>query len=108
MFQTPIASNRSVQSPQAAPNAGHQQVQRTPATREPTPTMATTTSFKCGQKGHYINQCPDRRQQSTPTQAATPILNHNANSVPVTARQNLARGRVNQVAMVSHGRHALG
>jgi hypothetical protein len=30
----------------------------------------------------------------------TPTLNHNAYSVPVTPRQNLARGRVNKVAMV--------
>jgi hypothetical protein len=86
MFQTPIAGNRSVQSLQAAPNAGNQSIQRTTATREPTPTKATTTCFKCGQKGHNAYQCPDRCQQSTPTQAATPTLNHNANSVPVTAR----------------------
>jgi hypothetical protein len=100
MFQTPIAGNQSVQSPQAAPNAGNQSVQRTPATRELTPTKAMTTCFKCGQKGHYTNGCPDRHQQSTSTQAVTPTLNHNAYSVPVTPRQNLARGRVNKVAMV--------
>jgi hypothetical protein len=49
MFQTPIAGNRSMQSLQAAPNAGNQSVQMTPATREPTPTKATTTYFKFGQ-----------------------------------------------------------
>jgi hypothetical protein len=54
--------------------------------------------YACGENGHFANQCSNPRTRphtATPTPAST----RGANSVPVAAKQNYARGRVNHVAV---------
>jgi hypothetical protein len=55
--------------------------------------------FAYGEKGHFANQCPNSRTHINPPIAATPVPTHGANSVPVAAKQNYVRGRVNHVTM---------
>jgi hypothetical protein len=49
--------------------------------------------------GHYANWCPNSRTRANQPTTATPVPTHGANSVPVVAKQNYARGRVNHVAV---------
>jgi hypothetical protein len=53
--------------------------------------------YACGDKGHFANQCPNMRIRSPQHSAPTPT--RGANSVPVAAKQNYARGRVNHVTV---------
>jgi hypothetical protein len=80
------------------PDTGSHRVQRTIATQDTTLMNVGKTCFNYGRKGHFALQCPNRRQQSTPTQGMSPPPNHNGNSTLIQARQNYAQGRVNQVA----------
>jgi hypothetical protein len=55
--------------------------------------------FACGEKDHFANRCPKSHPRVNPPVAATPVPTHGANFVPVAAKQNYARGRVNHVAV---------
>jgi hypothetical protein len=79
------------------PIAGNQNVQRTQAAQNPLP--GERKCFACGEKGHYANQCPNSRNRPPLTVASTPAPTRGANSIPVAARQNYVRGKVNHVAV---------
>jgi hypothetical protein len=55
--------------------------------------------FACGEKGHFANQCPNPRSRPPSIAVSTPAPTRGANSVPVAARQNYVRGKVNHVAV---------
>jgi hypothetical protein len=79
------------------PAAGNQSIQRTQATLDPQ--QADRRCYNCGEKGHYANRCPNSRTRANQPAIATPAPTRGANSVPVAAKQNYARGRVNHVAV---------
>jgi hypothetical protein len=79
------------------PNGGNQNVQRTQATQNLP--QGDRKCFACGEKGHFANQCPNPHSRPPPTAASTPSPTRGANSVPVVARQNYVRGKVNHVAV---------
>jgi hypothetical protein len=54
--------------------------------------------YSCGEKGHFANQCPNPCTHPQ-TATSTPAPTHVANYVPVAAKQNYARGRVNYVVV---------
>jgi hypothetical protein len=54
--------------------------------------------YACGEKGHFANQCPNPRTHPQ-TAAPTPAPTCGANSIPVTAKLNYARGTINNVAI---------
>jgi hypothetical protein len=56
--------------------------------------------YSCGQSGHYTNRCPRKQANQTPTPGTNQNVNRNANnSASTPARQDLARARVNHVAV---------
>jgi hypothetical protein len=55
--------------------------------------------YACGDKGHLANRCPKTHPHPNQTTTTTPALTSGANSIPVTANQNYALGRVNHVAI---------
>jgi hypothetical protein len=77
------------------PTAGSQNVQGTQATQDLP--QANRRCFNCDEKGHYANRCPNPRTCANQPAIATPAPTHGANSVPVSAKQNYAHGRVNHV-----------
>jgi hypothetical protein len=79
------------------PIAGNQSVQRTQATQDLQ--QADHRCYNSGQKGHYANRCPNSRTHANQPATATPAPTCGANSIPVTTKQNYARGRVNHVAV---------
>jgi hypothetical protein len=82
-FQTPAARNQSAQRTQAAQN----------------PLQGEWKCYACGERCHYANQCPNPRSRPPLIAVSTPPPTHGANYVPVAAKQNIARGRVNHVAV---------
>jgi hypothetical protein len=76
---------------------GNQTVQRTQAAQDPQ--QADRRCYSCGEQGHYANRCPNSRTRVSQPAIATPAPTHGANSIPVAAKQNYARGRVNHVAV---------
>jgi hypothetical protein len=86
MLETPAAGNQSVHNPQEMPNT-----MKDPAERR---------CFNYGEKCHYAQVYHKLHLQPNQMPATNPSPNRGANSVSVTATQNLARGRVNQMAMV--------
>jgi hypothetical protein len=58
--------------------------------------VGATTVVK---KGHYANQCPNSRTRANQPAIATLAPTRGANSIPVAAKQNYARERVNHVVM---------
>jgi hypothetical protein len=79
------------------PIAGNQNVYRTQATQNPLP--GERKCFACGEKCHFANQCPNLRSCPPSTAVSTPATTRGANSIPVAARQNYVRGKVNHVAV---------
>jgi hypothetical protein len=81
------------------PATGNQSVQGTQSAQDPL--QVDCRCYNCGEKGHYANRCPNpcTRANQTATATATPAPTSGANSVPVIAKQNYARGNVNHVAM---------
>jgi hypothetical protein len=67
-------------------NTWNQSAQGTPATKNATPNKANTTSFNCGQKSHYANRCPSRRQSSNPTSGMATPLTRNGGSTLTQAQ----------------------
>jgi hypothetical protein len=82
-FQTPTAGNQNVQRTQAAQNLP----------------QGERKCFACGEKGHFVNQCPNPRSHPPPTAASTPAPTRGANFIPIAARQNYVHGKVNHVAV---------
>jgi hypothetical protein len=80
-----------------APAAGNQSVQWTRAAQDPQ--QADRRCYSCGEQGHYANQCPNSRTCVSQPTIATPAPTRGANSVPVAAKQNYARWRVNHVVV---------
>jgi hypothetical protein len=79
------------------PVAGNQSVQRTQATQDLQ--QVDHRCYNCGEKGYYANKCPNSRTYANQPAIATPTPTHRVNSVPITAKQNYACGRVNHVAV---------
>jgi hypothetical protein len=75
--------------------AGNQIVQRTQATHDPQ--QVDRRCYNCGEQGHYANRCPNSRTRINQSAIATSAPTHGTNSIPVVAKQNYARGRVNHV-----------
>jgi hypothetical protein len=63
------------------------------------PLQADRRCYNCGEKGHYANRCSNPHTYANQTATATPTPTSGANSIPITAKQNYARGRVNYVAV---------
>jgi hypothetical protein len=79
------------------PAAGNQSFQRTQAAQDWQ--QADRRCYSCGEQGHYANRCPNSRTHVSQHAIATPAPTRGANSVPVAAKHNYARGTVNHVAM---------
>jgi hypothetical protein len=96
-FSTP--QHQVIQRPNnlQTPAAGNQSVQRTQATQDPQ--QADRRCYNYGEQGHYANRCPNSRTRVNQPAIDTPAPTCGANSVPVAAKQNYARGRVNYVAV---------
>jgi hypothetical protein len=77
------------------PAVGNQNVQRTQATQNPL--QGEQRCFTCGEKGHFANQCSNLRSRPPQTVVSTPTVTRGVNSVPIAARQNFVRGKVNHV-----------
>jgi hypothetical protein len=96
-FSTP--QHHVIQRPNnlQTPAAGNQSVQRTQATQDPQ--QANRMCYNCGEHGHYANRCPYPRTHVNQPTIATPAPTHGVNSIPVAAKQNYTRERVNHVAV---------
>jgi hypothetical protein len=96
-YSTPQRQAMPRPSASQTPIAGNQNVQRTQATQNPLP--RERRCFTCGEEGHFANQCPNPCNRPPPAVASTPAPTRGANSIPVAARQNFVRGKVNHVAV---------
>jgi hypothetical protein len=96
-FSTP--QRQVIQCPNnlQTPAAGNQSVQRTQAAQDLQ--QADRRCYSCGEQGYYTNRCPNSRTRVNQPAIATPAPTRGANSVPIAAKQNYTRGRVNHVAM---------
>jgi hypothetical protein len=74
-------------------------VQRPPGTQTVAQNPTGRRCFNCGERGHFTNSCPKPHAHPNQTPAANSNLNYNANSTPMDASQNFARGRINLVAI---------
>jgi hypothetical protein len=61
--------------------------------------QAERRCFACEEKGHFANRCPNSRPRANPPVATTPAPTHGDNSIPVAAKQNYVRGKVNHVVV---------
>jgi hypothetical protein len=84
-LQTPTAGNQNVQRLQVTPNTSKDPTER--------------RCFNCEEEGHYAHVYPKPHLHPNPMPETNTSPNWGANSIPVTTQQNLAIGRVNQVAM---------
>jgi hypothetical protein len=67
------------------------------ATQDPSHTDQRCYAY--GEKGHFANRCPKPCPHANQPSVATPAPTSGANSDPVAAKQNYARGRVNHVVV---------
>jgi hypothetical protein len=79
------------------PATGNQSIQRTQATSDVL--QAEQRCFACGEKGHFANRCPNPRTRANQTATATPAPTRGANSIPIAAKQNYVRRKVNHVVV---------
>jgi hypothetical protein len=84
-LHTPTASNQNMQMLQTTPNT----------TKDP----VKQRCFNYGEKDHDAVVCPKLRSHPNWMPSTNPSPNRGANSVFITTRQKLARGRVNQVVV---------
>jgi hypothetical protein len=84
-LQTPTAGNQNMQRLQIIPNTTKGPIKR--------------RCFNYGEKDHYAHVCPKLQSHPNRMPSTNPSPNRGANSVFMTTRQNLARGRVNQVVV---------
>jgi hypothetical protein len=82
-LQTPTTGNQNMQMMQATPNTTKDPVKR--------------RCFNYGEKDHCAHLCPKLRPHPNRMPSTNPSPNRGVNSVFMTTRHNLARGRVNQV-----------
>jgi hypothetical protein len=68
------------------PTAGNRSVQRTQATQDSQ--QVDRRCYNCGEKGHYVNRCPNSCTRANQPAIATPAPTRGANFVPVAAKQN--------------------
>jgi hypothetical protein len=87
-------------TPQTPRPNDQQTSQNTPAGTLVRPSAPSTpvgnTCFKCGETGHYANNCPQRSVPNTPVQSQQ-IRNGNKTPQSSKGQQNSARGRLNHV-----------
>jgi hypothetical protein len=76
---------------------GNQNVQRIQAAQDPL--QAEQKCYACGEIGNLANRCTNPCSHPSQPAASTLTPTHGANYVPVAAKQNYARGRVNHVAV---------
>jgi hypothetical protein len=79
------------------PTTGNQSVQRTQAAQKPL--QSERKCYACGEKGYVANQCPNPCNRLPQIAMSTSGPTRGANSIPVVARQNYVRGKVNHVAV---------
>jgi hypothetical protein len=77
--------------------AGNQNVQRTQPAQNTLP--GERRCFACGEKSHFANQCHNPRNRPPLAAASIPAPTRGANSIPVAARQNFVRRKVNHVTV---------
>jgi hypothetical protein len=77
------------------PGAGNQSIKRTQAASDVL--QAEQRCFACGEKCHFANRCPNLCPRVNPPATTAPAPTRGANSIPVAAKQNYARGGVNHV-----------
>jgi hypothetical protein len=65
----------------------------------PRPLQADRRCFTYRYKGHFANRCPNSCPRANHPATATPTPSYGANSIPIAAKQNHARGRVNHVVV---------
>jgi hypothetical protein len=98
-FKHPIQELQHSPPQTPCPNDQHIS-QNTPAGTPVRPsepsTPAGNTCFKCGETGHYANNCPQRSVPNTPMQSQQ---GRNGNQTPQSAKgqQSSARGRLNHI-----------
>jgi hypothetical protein len=61
--------------------------------------QAKQQCFACREKGHFANRCPNSHSRTNPPVATTHAPTRGANSVPVAAKQNYVRGKINNVVV---------
>jgi hypothetical protein len=82
-FQTPAVGNQRVQRTQAAQN----------------PLSGEQKCYACGERGHFANQYPNLCTHPPQMAVSTPVPTCGANFVPIAAKQNYVREKVNLVAV---------
>ena len=63
------------------------------------PAPANKICYKCRERGHYINKCPQRRPDQTSAQNTASTPNGDGHSAPIITGQNYVRARVNHAAI---------